>query len=60
MITCDLIYLKKRVNAKSWDIVKEDYKDVTTKSRLDILVNEWKAKSNEEYVFDVQIKKPKK
>ena len=60
MITCALIYLKKRVNAKSWDIVKEEHKDATTKSRLDILINEWKAKSNEEYIFDVQIKKPKK
>lgn len=53
-----ITYVKKSVKATEWDVVKEESKELTNEE-LQSLIDDWKAKSNDKYLYDVKVKKEK-
>lgn len=55
-----LTFVKRRAKSNGgWDNVKEEYKKNLSKDELMDIVEEWKAKSDDKYEYDVMIKKEK-
>lgn len=54
-----LTFVKKKTSSKTWDKVKEEYKEDLSKDEVQQIVDEWKAQSNENYEYDCKVKKEK-
>lgn len=55
----NLTFVKRGINKKEWDVVKEEYKRDMSTDEINTLVNEWKSQSNDKVLYDVKIKKEK-
>ncbi len=55
LISCTIRYLKKRKYKTSWELVKEEHKKNIPRDELNTIGNEWKAKSDDNYDYDVEI-----
>lgn len=54
-----LKFVKRKVSSQEWDIEKEEYLQDQSASEIKDIIDEWKSKSSDKYIYDVQVKKEK-
>ena len=58
-VTYIITLMKRPVTRDEWDIEQEYRKSISNQDELNQIIDEWKSKSSDKYIYDVQVKKEK-